>query len=137
MQYIALHTSAYKQALFSHADTWAKDQLCLIRRQKNSILLYWPNTATHTVAKALLLLLSHIAMMENQVYKYSPKLRDLAEGIQATAVHKQEQNQLAHFLSHNQELYLEGYATFRMEAYKKKLDFMLYTLAKKINFQKG
>ena len=89
--------------------------------------------ATEALARSLMHVLHKIALAQNPVYRHSPKLRDLADGILNTDTFARALAQLKAFLKSSKEINLEGYATFRMEAYRAKLDMMLYTIMKKIN----
>ena len=133
MQRITLHTSNYKQELIDFVQALQKQGLISV---KNNNTLMWEKAETSSLCEELLLLLQHIAMQENPVYRHSPKLKDLAEGLRKTELHIHERIQLAEFTRHNKELNLEGYVLFRMGAYRERLDLILYTIVKKINAAK-
>jgi len=136
MRRLTIHTSNYKSELINFAKSVAESNLCAIKSHPGGINLTWKNSDCSSIFEELLLLLQNIAMYENHVYRHSPKLRDLAEGLKNTELHMYELQQLKAFLKANKELNLEGYVTFRMEAYREKLDMMLYTIVKKINLSK-
>ncbi|MCL2215690.1 MAG: hypothetical protein FWB91_01590 [Defluviitaleaceae bacterium] len=89
-----------------------------------------------TLPESLTALLMDIAEEENPVYRHSPRLREMAQSVRSSLVHKQEVKQMRAFLAENKALHLEGYATFRLSEYREKLDMMIYTLVKKIKFSK-
>jgi len=130
MPRITLHTSNYRHELINFAQELKKRKLCAI---KNEATLVWESYLTNQINKEILHFLQYVAMMANPVYRHSPTLQDLAEGLRNTDVHTYELEELENFLRKNKELNLEGYVTFRMEAYRIKLDEMLYTIVKKIN----
>jgi len=77
-------------------------------------------------------LITEIALLENPVYKYSAKLRDMAKDLRGTPIYNEGLIALSHFLKHSRLLHLEGYVAFRMSEYREKLDFMSYSLIKKM-----
>ena len=131
MKRIAIHTKKYIAELddFTHSVR----NICTVNNRNKYI---WESSATNIFIEALMLLLHTIALLENPVYRHSPKLRDLAEGLLNTNTYEHEKTILTAFVKTNKELCLEGYVTFRMEAYHEKLDMMLYTIVKKINSNK-
>jgi len=129
MRRITLHTSSFTQEIENLAQALQKRNICNV---KNGTTFYWESSANAIICEELLHLLQHITMMANPVYRHSPTLRDLAEGLRNTDVHIYELERLKIFVRQNNELNLEGYLTFRMEAYCAKLDAMLYTIVKKI-----
>jgi len=133
MKRLAIHTCKYKHELINFAKCVSNTHICTIQNTSNGINIAWENSTTGSILEELLLLLQNIAMHENNVYRYSPKLRDLASGIRNTDLHIQEYEQLKAFIKTNKLLNLEGYVAFRMEPYKEKLDTILYTIVKKIN----
>ena len=82
-------------------------------------------------------LLEYVAIQENPVYRYSPKLTDLAKDLQRTPVHFEILSNLTQYLKTNKTLHLEGYVTFRMADYREKLDILSYSLIKKMELGRG
>ena len=93
-------------------------------------------TDSKALPETLAGLLMDVAEAENAVYKCSPKLRALANGMRSAAIREGEAKRMRIFLTENKALHLEGYATFRMTEYREKLDMMAYSLVKKIKFGK-
>jgi len=98
-----------------------------------NVVLSWQASAGGEIIGELLLMLQNIVMFENAVYRYSPKLRDLAGGINNTELYLHEMRQLKSFIKTNKDICLEGYTAFRMQEYREKLDELLYSIMKKIN----
>jgi len=96
----------------------------------------WEAPSTETFARSLMHLLHKIALAENPVYRHSPKLRELADGLLTTDTFAQTLAQLKVFIKSSKEINLDGYVIFRMEAYRTKLDMMLYNIVKKINLNR-
>jgi len=133
MKRTIIHTSKYKTELAQFAQSAT---FCTVKNFQTHTQFIWENSATPIFAHSLMHLLHIISMAENPVYRYSPKLRDLANGLLDTDTYTQALAELASFLKANKEINLDGYATFRMEEYRAKLDMMLYTIMKKINLSK-
>jgi len=140
MKRITIHTTSHKSKLLTFAKNAAERNLCIIEKKYHtgdySVKLTWETSATSAFIQALILLLYDIATHENPIYRHSPKLRDLAEGLQGTPLHKCDTEQLKAFLRTNKDLHIDGYAAFRMETYRANLDMMLYKIIKKINSTK-
>jgi len=137
MKRITIYTSKYKSELTTFANTVSENKLCTVAGNQaqvhtDGIKFSWENSATGDFVCALLRLLQTIVMLENPVYKHSPKLRGLAEELDSSYQAKE----LKTFIKESKHLHLEGYAAFRMEEYHAKLDTMLYTIVKKINLGK-
>ena len=77
-------------------------------------------------------LLEHIVIQGHPVYGHSPKLADMALDLLHTKLHKANLEALSRYLEENDQLHLEGYATFRMTEYRNQLDVMMYRLVKKL-----
>jgi len=140
MKRITIHTTNHKNKLINFTETAVERNLCIIEKRCSvdnlSIKLIYEAAATNSLTQALILLLYDIAAYENPIYRHSPKLRDLAEGLQDTPLHKCNIAQLNAFLRSNKVLHIDGYAAFRMEAYRTNLDMMLYRIIKKMNSTK-
>jgi len=140
MKRITIHTTNHKSKLLSFADTVAERNLCITENSYQagnySIKLAWETSVTNVFIQALILLLYDIATYENPIYRHSPKLRDLTEGLLNTPLHECDIQRLKAFLRTNKELHIDGYVAFRMEAYRAQLDMMLYKIIKKINSTK-
>jgi len=96
----------------------------------------WDRAENDKLAELLMTFLEEIALSANPIYCHSPKLMELARNLRYTdlhRVHDREKRQLKTFLKYNKVLHLEGYATFRMEEYRNKLDMITYGLIKKLN----
>ena len=132
MKRLNIHTSNYKSELTGFKKVLEKNNLCLVQPYTGGISLAWESLANDMVIDALLLMLQSIVMHENPVYRHSPKLRDLANSIKDTELHIHELQLLKAFIRANKNIHLDGYAAFRMEAYREKLDMMLYRIVKKI-----
>jgi len=133
MKRTIIHTSKYKTELAHFAQSAT---FCTVKNLQTHMQFIWESPAAKIFAQALMLLLHKIAMAENPVYRHSPKLRDLADGLLSTDTHTQALAELTAFLKANKEINLEGYVIFRMEEYRAKLDMLLYTIMKKINLSK-
>ena len=103
---------------------------------KKGVKIAWKAAQGGGVAEALLVMLEEIAVLENPVYRHSPKLRALADGLRGTPLHQRELVRLREFLKTASSLNIEGYITFRMVEYREKLDMVAYTLIKKMNLAK-
>jgi len=135
MKRLTIHTHNYKNELINFIKNLTQNNLCNI-----SIATSYAVKLTYTNSKdfiaTLLSLLYTIAMQENPVYRYSPKLKNLAASLQNPELHNTELKRLENFIKSNKELNLEGYVTFRMENYSAKLDMILYEIIKKIKIVK-
>jgi len=85
------------------------------------------------VAGALLHVIYSIVIRQNPVYKNSPKLQELATGLNDTPQYTYDQARLVAFIKTHTELYFDGYITFCMDDYRAQLDMILYKIVKKIN----
>lgn len=131
MKRTIVHTSKYKTELANFMQS-----MPVFNKIQDGTTLAWEVSAADNFAQALMLLLHKLAMSENPVYRHSPKLRDLADSLFNTDVHTKAVTELKAFIKSNKELNIEGYVTFRMEAYHTQLDMLLYTIMKKINLSK-
>lgn len=141
MKRLILHTTNYKNELINFTETAANHNLCTIEKarpgpQGYSTIFTWQAAVSTLFIQSLMHFLYSIAISQNPVYRHSPKLRHLAEGLQNTPLHKSNLKQLKAFLRAGNELHIDGYVTFRMEEYRQKLDMMLYTIVKKIRSNK-
>jgi len=133
MKRITIVTCKYKNELAAFARMVSKNGLCtVVSNHAGSIKFCWESSATADFACALLRLMQNIAMLENPVYRHSPKLQGLAENLQTAC----EAERLCAYIKGSKQLHLEGYVIFRMDEYRAKLDNMLYTIVKKINLNK-
>ena len=130
MRRIRIYSAKYAAELADFAHDIS--DICTV----NNCMYIWESPVTERFARSLMHLLHRIAMNENPVYRHSPKLRDLADGLLDTDTHAWALVELTAFLKTGRAIILEGYVTFRMEAYHAKLDMMLYTIVKKINLSK-
>jgi len=135
MKHITIHTNRYKTELADFAKNIEIHNLCTIVKEY-PLRLAWENSVTNEFTRELLLLLHRIATYENPVYRYSTKLQDLALGLKDTALFFDDVKRLKSFLQANKELHIDGYIAFRIDEYCEKLDTILYTIVKKINFGK-
>jgi hypothetical protein len=78
-----------------------------------------------------------VAEDENPIYTHSAKMRELARDLRSQPIFAQELRLLKEFFSAEKLLNIEGYITFRMTEFHKKLDLMVYTLVKKLKFGNG
>ena len=85
-----------------------------------------------TFLDGLAILLAEVAQQENPLYRHSPKMRDMADDLRGTQIFASIKAALVGFLKHSTVLYLEGYVAFRMSEYREKLDYMSYSLIKKM-----
>jgi len=132
MAKLTISTHRYRHILESFASR--PDIGGQITRRKGLLFsvncLYLHNDINFT--ERLMALITEIALLENPVYKYSAKLRDMAKDLQGTPLYTQGLSELSYFLKHSRLLHLEGYAAFRMSKYREKLDIMSYSLIKKM-----
>ena len=120
MSFVTILTQRYKQDLHGlnlHCYTLGKG-LFAARCARDSINI-----------DALALLLERIVILGHPVYKYSPRLADMALELRRTEAH---QTELARFIQENDLIHLEGYAAFRMSDYRNKLDMVMYCIIKKL-----
>ena len=140
MKRITIHTTNHKSKLLRFAETAAEHNLCITEKNHQtgdySIIFAWEASVTSAFIQALIILLYDIVTYENPIYRHSPKLRNLAEGLQDTQLYQCDIERLKAFLRANKDLNIDGYLAFRMEAYRAKLDMMLYRIIKKINSTK-
>jgi len=135
MNKITIRTACYNKELNKFLQNAKKNNLCTV--DKNSpqrATLTWQNNTTVAVVHTILQLLYSVAVLQNPVYKFSPKLRELSAGLRRGSLHERNARDLSAFLLHNSDLNVDSYVTFRMVEYKHKLDLLLYLVAKKINF---
>jgi len=87
---------------------------------------------TNLDIEALAQFLEHIAVLRHPVYRYSPKLINIALELRHTEIHETNVKQLTQYLQENDTLHLEGYIAFRMADYHNKLDMMTYCIIKRL-----
>jgi len=136
MKLLTIYTHRYHKLLENFAASWAtgvKPSICKVRGQKSgpfSVCIH--STTEPSFVEELMALLIDIALQENPIYRYAPKLRDMAADLERTQLYKNLQRDLNRFLKHSRTLHLEGYIAFRMTEYREKLDMMSYSLIKKM-----
>ena len=81
---------------------------------------------------ALVVLLERIVVLEHPVYGHSLKLADMALEFDYTETRRANAAELLQYIGEYDLLHLEGYAVFRMQNYRYKLDMMMYGLIKKL-----
>ena len=84
------------------------------------------------LAERIMTLLTDIAIQENPVYQHSRKLQSMAGDLRGTEIFSSMKKELLHYIKHSNMLHLEGYINFRMAVYREKLDYMSYSLIKKM-----
>ena len=84
----------------------------------------------HQFADAFAYFLEDIVLNENPVYSRLPKLRDAADKLRRTNTGTKEH--LRRYLRQHKELNVEGYAAFRMDEFKHRLDMLMIGLIKRL-----
>lgn len=130
MEKLTIHSEIYQRRLLLFAQNDSLRGIPYIING-HEIALMWEAKATKEVARRLLLLLYDIAITENPVYRYSPKLRRMAQSLENTPLYEHDLAKLMDYICTNTGLHVDGYVTFRMDKYKETLDLMLYRMAKK------
>jgi len=142
MKQLTLYTCSHKEELQKFAKqasaiahiNWAR-----WRENKNkkkrlfALNISWDRAESDKLTELLMTFLEEVALSANPIYCNSPKLMEMARNLRNTELHNREKQQLKIFLKYNRVLHLEGYATFRMEEYRNKLDMITYGLIKKLN----
>ena len=146
MKQLTLYTNRHREELQKFAKqaseiahiNWAK-----WRENKNkspdekkrlfALNISWDRAESDKLAELLMVFLEEVALSANPIYCNSPKLMEMARNLRNTELYRREKKHLKIFLKYNRVLHLEGYATFRMEEYRNKLDMITYGLIKKLN----
>ena len=138
MKQLTIYTRRYSQMLEDFAARAKDDGLLEASRNRCDggmlTVCCQYNHVKPFFVKELMNLLTDIIVQENPIFQYSPKLQDMAHDLRKTPLYDTALKSLMRFLKHNRALHLEGYVTFRMTAYREKLDIMSYTLIKKLKF---
>ena len=87
-------------------------------------------TTAPLAPEALTRLLEWIVVHNNPIYCHSDKLQRMALELRSHAVHARNRRMLAQYLQTNDNLYLEGYARFRMYDYSQQLDTLMFRIVK-------
>jgi len=132
MKRLTIHTGKYERELAQFAAN-ITEQCTVAQISQSTIVLSWNKSLSIVIVQTLMLLLHCIALQENPVYRYSLRLRSLADELLHTEIYDSEAHFLLKFLRTNKTIHLEGYINFRMENYIAQLDLMLYSVAKKLN----
>ena len=136
MKQLTIYTKRYGQLLKDFAADATNNGLIIRRTDRISGGLFSINCLCNRTgpafARALMMLLTDIALLENPIYQHSPKLREMAGDLCDTPLYAAAQRDFSHFLRYNRTLHLEGYVTFRMAEYREKLDILSYSLIKKM-----
>ena len=88
-------------------------------------------------AEALTRLLEWMVVLNHEVYRHSDKLMQLALDLRAQKVHTETRRALARHMQTAEELYLEGYARFRLYDYAQRLDAMMFRIVKNLNLSEA
>lgn len=137
MKRFVLYSARYDGALCDFAAKAAAAEVIYIRKnckENARRTLVFAVRERDAFYRALLDLLCDIAEAENPVYRHSPQLRGMARELRHSPVYSRELRRLRQFVAGSRELFLEGYATFRMSEFREKLDSLIYSLVKKIKF---
>jgi hypothetical protein len=137
MKRFTIYTVKYANELDEFAAKAAASEAIYIKRKPNNFILSFTVSQREAFFEMLLAVLTDIAVRENSVYRYSAKLREMAQDLRNTPLYGRELRQLREFVSESNELHIEGYVTFRMCEFREKLDTMIYSLVKKIKFGTG
>jgi len=122
---LTLFTSHHKDALLTFAA-----QFDVLRADSASVRIQYADTGAF--AEALMIFLENIAVLENPVYRQSPKMQLLAKTLRNTSHHVEGTRALRRYLRRSRRLHVEGYVTFRMSAFATQLDLISYGLVKKL-----
>jgi len=101
------------------------------------VQLAWENGDTTEVVGRVCGFLQQLVALENPLYGHSPKLMELALGLQGTPVHQREVKRLKGFLRGSRVLHIEGYLNFRMGEFRNHLDVISYRAIKKMKLTFG
>jgi len=138
MKRLTVHTYCYEKNLREFAK---RMDIATVKwkRKKNmfSMCFTWENIDNGQMIEQLAVFLQEIAILENPIYKHSPKLREMAQDLRDTPIYKNEVKRLKLFLKSSQTLNLEGYITFRMGEYRHKLDMISYQAIKKLELMRN
>ena len=121
MKRITLCTCSYEEKLREFADMIKENGLAEVMDKEaviNNVNLSWKQINSSRFTDALMVLLENVAALENPIYKHSPKLRALADGLRNTPLHQRELARLREFVKTARMLNIEGYITFRMGEYR-------------------
>ena len=135
MKRLTIYTQQYENLLRDFAKGLDIFDVKFVRHGKNRLFcmcLTWENETNALAIDRLAAFLQDVAALENPVYRYSIKMREMAKALQETSAHSVETKRLKAFLRGSRVLNLEGYITFRMSEYRHKLDIMSYRAIKKI-----
>ena len=128
-----IFTENYNGLLANFSEKAAGEEIIYIKNQHNNGMEV-SIVRRERFCAALLELLADIAQAENPVYKYSARLREMAQELRQTPLYAEELQRLKKFVSQSRELNLEGYVLFRMDEFRERLDLLIYSLAKKLKF---
>jgi hypothetical protein len=127
MKRFVLHTARYEK--------WVREKFDVQRSEKcgsdYALYIAWEGGIA-ALTRGLTELLETAAMLENPVYRCSPRMRTLARGLRDTAACGEDAERLRQFLRANKSLHIEGYIHFRMGRYIEMLDMLSYRLIKKM-----
>jgi hypothetical protein len=136
MRLLAIYTQQYEQALKAFVQEENTAARLSVRREGRRGGLFYLNTAYDAGNRGfvgpLTCLLAYIAAMENPVYRGSPKMMGLARELRRTPIHAECAAMLDEYLHCHRQMHLEGYVTFRMAAFREKLDMLSYTVIKRM-----
>jgi hypothetical protein len=128
MKKFALHSVLHKAALSEFVAKAAAAEIIYI--DENGFVI----AKEDAFCEILLHFLMDIAESENPIYKKSSGMQKMAQDLRSSPIFAQELCALTEFVSAENALHVDGYTTFRMEAFREKLDLLVYSLVKKIKF---
>ncbi len=133
MKRLTILTEHYEKLIHTHLRGDGQDWIIRSEGRADGVFFarvsYVPGRA---FTEALTNLLEEAAALTNPVYRYSPRLMDIARDLRGTPIRQENERRLTEFLTPNASLNVEGYVAFRMAEYNYKLDLMTYSLIKKL-----
>ena len=132
MKQLTLLTHRYSSLLENFANQTGNAKGITVRRGGLFAVKCQAARLDPPLIERIVTILTDIAQQENPVYQHSAKLQSMAGDLRGTKIFADIKKDLTRFLSRNNLLHLEGYMTFRMSAYREKLDYMSYSLIKKM-----
>jgi len=103
------------------------------RGEQGQAAITWRLRNNDYILGKLLNQLETTAMLENPVYRCSPKLRGIARRFLPLRLHEGDGIRLRAFVKGAKIMHLEGYVGFRMTEYSEALDLLAYRLIKKLD----
>ena len=134
MKRLTIYTHSHDKLLLKFVKGLNISTVQSSKRRKNDyyigVRLAWENEVHEQIIDCLAAFLQDVAVLENPVYRCSPKLREIAKDLQESPAHSREVQRLKAFLRGSRVLNLEGYIIFRMGEFRHQLDIISYRAVK-------